>query len=281
MVSVFLAGYGAFAGSVIRVLSVIVVEGYGGSGGKQWFQALTGRPWMRSVDQWIAAVWLGISILPAPAWIVYGMRCLHRGTMRAEAFGLGVILPLPVFVARWCATRIPHVRTPHLAEGEQRNALAMYRTLSAPYGARYWYWDAVLLFQRQVYGLLALFLRWNLVARAYTMTIFSIGIFLVHVHTRPFCSVRANLVEYLAFGALLAVCTSTTVAAYRFELGVESSRYVDALHMAGTICLGGVACAALVVLLCPILRRCLSREGKSKPAGNVRSLLLPLLGDRA
>lgn len=281
MVGVLLAGYGAFAGSVIRILSVIVVDGYdGGDDSSQWYQALTGDRWINSVDQRVAAVWLVISILPAPAWVVYGMRCLRKGTMRAEVFGLGVVLPLPVFLARWGMSRGSRAHASSLTDDVKRNASAMYNTLSAPYRPEYWYWDAVLLFQRQVYGLLALFFRWNLVARTVAMTAFSIAMYFIHVHTRPFCSHQANYIESLTLSALLMVCTSTTVSAYRFEVGVETNRYINTLHTLGTACMSGVVCASLaVVLLHPRLRRRWASSGAMpKSSSNmVRQLSLPLL----
>lgn len=242
LIALFLAGYGALAGVAIQFLTVVVVEGYHGANESSWYQALTGEPWMQTWDQWVVALWFAISIVPAPLWILHGMARLRRGTLRAETYGIGIALPLPV----WLATL--HFRQPTTSPGASR-ARAMFETLSAPYKGKYWYWDAVLIFQRQLFASLSLFLSWDPVLRAFAMGTLSALLFYVHVHTRPFCSQTANHVESLALASLVTVCLSTVVTSYRNVHGVVASADAQALQLAATSCLVAVALAAFGAVL--------------------------------
>lgn len=242
LVAVFLAGYGSIAASSIRFVAPLVVEDYRAPHDSSWYQSLTGEPWMQTWDQWLAATWLLISVLPAPLWVVYGMSHLRAGTMRAETFGLGVVFPLPI----WLATlgwRRPPSRT------DTKHAWEMFSVLASSYTRTYWYWSAVTLLQRQLFGLAYLSLNWSPVSRGYAMGLLTALFTYVHVHTRPYCSRAVNHVGSLALMSLFAVCMSSTLSSYRHEHGVLASGNLTALQGVTMTCLTGVVLAACFVLV--------------------------------
>lgn len=202
--------------------------------------------WLSTWDQWAALAWLFISTLPAVLWVPHGLARLRAGAMRADVFGLGILVPLPV----WLATRLYR---PALSAVQGKNAMRLYSTLTAPYRSKFWYWEAVLLFQRQGFGLLSLLLSWDLVIRAYAMCLFSGALLVAHVHTRPFCSKVANLLQSVALLSLVAASASTAVSAYGMDNGVAVNWHIQLMNGLATSLLSIVPLGAIFSASRPLL----------------------------
>lgn len=257
LVALLLAGYGAIADVCMKLLAWVEVD-------EVPYQALTGDRWMQTSDQWFAAVWLVLSVVPMPFWTVYGLALLRDGSLTDVFYGWGIVFPLPAWVVSlW-------YRRAQRTEADRSAAHTMWKNRTSPFRPQFWYWDGVLLAQRLSFNLLSLMFSFNILLRAFMMAVFSAAFYFTHVHTKAFCSSRTNRVQSLAMAGLATICATTMASAYTLEHGHEVTSDIRHLHTAVSWGLGVVPLAALWIIAHPTRgRRHVAKRAFGK--GNTKS----------